>query len=175
MVKFLHNRKPKKKNIKATTLTTFYIIFSILWFFISNSLFGDNYLLGSTRLFIKYFNIISFTLITAVTFYTIISRMENYLHLSISRLKMSNESLKRAKERLHIQLNEINIKEEALRTSEERYRLASDGSRDGIWDLDLIGEELYISKRFTELLGLKKVNPRSSYKCWLMFIHKEER
>lgn len=174
MVKFLHNRNHKRKKVKATTLTTFYIIFSTLWFYISNHLFGDTYLYG-TQLLIKYFNIASFTFITAITLYITFSRMENYLHLSISRLKLSNENLRKAKERLHIQLEEINIKEEALRTSEERYRLASDGSKDGIWDLDLIGEELYISRIFTELLGIKRVNPKSSFKCWNMFIHEEER
>ncbi|WP_426349211.1 putative bifunctional diguanylate cyclase/phosphodiesterase [Alloiococcus sp. CFN-8] len=175
MVKFLHNRNPKKKNVKATTLTTFYIIFSMLWFLISNHLMGENSLYGNSQLLIKYFNTASFTLVTALTFYTAISKMENYLHLSINRLKLSNENLRSAKERLHIQLEEINMKEEALRTSEERYRLASDGSKDGIWDLDLIGEELYISRIFTELLGIKKVDPKSNFKCWYLFIHKEER
>ncbi|MGM9973548.1 MAG: EAL domain-containing protein [Clostridiaceae bacterium] len=175
MVKFIHSRNPKKKNVKATTLTTFYIIFSILWFFISNYFIDERYIYGNSQLLIKYFNISSFTLITALTFYTAISKMENYLHLSISRLKQSNENLRSAKERLHIQLKEINMKEEALRTSEERYRLASDGSKDGIWDLDLIGEELYISRIFIELLGVKKVNPKSTFKCWYLFIHKEER
>ena len=111
MVKFIHSRNPKKKNVKATTLTTFYIIFSILWFFISNYFIDERYIYGNSQLLIKYFNISSFTLITALTFYTAISKMENYLHLSISRLKQSNENLRSAKERLHIQLKEIIIGE----------------------------------------------------------------
>ena len=44
--------------------------------------------------------------------------------------------------------------EEALRLSEERYKLAVDGSDDGVWDFDFANKVVYASARARELSGL---------------------
>lgn len=61
-----------------------------------------------------------------------------------------------------------------LRVSEERFQLAVTGSSDGIWDWDIRKDDLYLSDRVRELLGLD-VDAISSIKAAAELLPPEER
>lgn len=65
---------------------------------------------------------------------------------------------------------------EQLRKSETRYALAAKGANDGLWDWDLVAEEIYYSERWIEILGIV---PGESFvpsrNTWFDLIHEEDR
>jgi signal transduction histidine kinase/CheY-like chemotaxis protein len=62
--------------------------------------------------------------------------------------------------------------ERALRISEERYALAVAGSNEGLWDWDLVSNEVFYSARAQQLCGLvpdEPVRPRGSWLAQLRY------
>lgn len=64
--------------------------------------------------------------------------------------------------------------QEALKNSEERWRLAIDGMNDGIWDWDLVTDEVYFSPRYKEMLGYSDGELENKRKNWMRLIHPED-
>src|SRR5262245_37059171 len=66
--------------------------------------------------------------------------------------------------------------EEARRLSEERYALAAAGTNDGIWDWDLLTNEMFVSERAQRIFGLepgRTVRQRSEWHTLVKF-HPDE-
>ncbi len=63
--------------------------------------------------------------------------------------------------------------EQALRESEERYALAMKGTNEGIWDWRIAADELYVSPRLQELLGVEGKDVMRERE-WLRFIHPDD-
>lgn len=72
------------------------------------------------------------------------------------------------------QREELEASLRAARESEERFRLAVSASRDFVWDADLIKNQIYMSPRFAELLGLP-VAPLLMAVPWVNSIHPDDR
>jgi diguanylate cyclase (GGDEF)-like protein/PAS domain S-box-containing protein len=62
----------------------------------------------------------------------------------------------------------------ALRESEQRYALAAQGANDGLWDWNLITDEVYYSPRWKAMVGLAENHPIDSPQEFLGRIHRDD-
>ncbi len=64
--------------------------------------------------------------------------------------------------------------DQALRDSEERFALAVRGANDGLWDWDIINNQVYFSPRCKEILGFEDHELENSLKEWYRRVHPED-
>jgi diguanylate cyclase (GGDEF)-like protein/PAS domain S-box-containing protein len=62
----------------------------------------------------------------------------------------------------------------ALERSEERYALAAAGANDGLWDWDLVRDEIYFSERWRTIVGPSIGAIASRPEDWFSHVHPED-
>lgn len=63
----------------------------------------------------------------------------------------------------------------ALEVSNQRYQLAIEGSKDGIWELDLRTNESFLSDLWFEIFGHSREQGSWTYEYWLNLVHPDDR
>jgi PAS domain S-box-containing protein len=77
---------------------------------------------------------------------------------------------------LHVRdISERRRAEEELRLSQERFELAVRGSKDGIWDWDILRNRIYFSPRWKEMLGYAEHEITHNFEEWAGRLHPEDR
>ena len=72
------------------------------------------------------------------------------------------------------EITERKLAEEALRESEERFSIAVRGANDGIWDWDLVHNQIYFSLRWKRMLGYSDDEISDSPDEWMGRIHPDD-
>ncbi|MFW5444172.1 MAG: PAS domain-containing protein [Methylococcaceae bacterium] len=70
---------------------------------------------------------------------------------------------------------QIRKQKEALRISEERFQLAMLASKEGLWDWNLITDEVYFSPGYAEMLGYKKNQLEGNHLTWENLLHPDDK
>lgn len=88
-----------------------------------------------------------------------------------ARLLERTVELEDANERLEREVDERRRVEFALRESEERYALTARGANDGLWDWNLVAGEVFLSERWSEMVGVVDRSLTSSPEEWFSRVH----
>jgi len=64
--------------------------------------------------------------------------------------------------------------ETSLRETQERFILAVRGSGDGLWDWNVLTQEVYYSPRFKQILGYEEKEGENNYNFWESKVHPED-
>ncbi|MEL7035689.1 MAG: EAL domain-containing protein [Cyanobacteria bacterium J06592_8] len=87
-------------------------------------------------------------------------------------LKRMNRQLE---QRIQQGTNRLQQLDQALKISEERWKLALQGSNDGIWDWNLRTQEIFLSPRAKEMLGYEEHEITNHFTEWEKRIHPGDR
>lgn len=70
-------------------------------------------------------------------------------------------------------ITDIKIAQDELMDAERRWNFALTGSRDGVWDLNLITREIYYSPTFKRMLGYTEDEFPNTTRFWESLVHPE--
>ncbi|MGE5677705.1 MAG: diguanylate cyclase domain-containing protein, partial [Pseudomonadota bacterium] len=136
-------------------------------------------------LFINTFVIFSFLLFIATLYqsrknlkssFKALQTARNELQLNHDELSALYEELTATEEELRHQYDELLFSEHERQVLMDRYQLVADGASDIIWDLDIRSGKLFISDRFSEILGYEKdeISVNTIEDFW-KFVHPDDK
>ncbi len=76
---------------------------------------------------------------------------------------------------IHTDITDQKKAREALMKSREQYMLAANGSHDGMWDWDLISNNLFLSPRWKQMIGYRDNELPGSFETFADHLHPDDK
>lgn len=80
----------------------------------------------------------------------------------------------RMAEKINMQIRSMEKANAILAQKEERWQLALQGNKDGIWDLDFVTDEVFLSDRWREMFGYSPGEGPKTREDWVSAVHAED-
>ncbi len=126
---------------------------------------------------ISYTNKVDYTLVwqvLAISILIILFLIYRYIYI---KGVMQKEINSKTKELRDINLNlekTIEHRVADIKLIQDRFQLAIDGANDGLWDRDLVTEQVYYSTRFKEQIGYKDDEIGANISEWVDRVHPDD-
>ncbi|WP_187287400.1 GGDEF and EAL domain-containing protein [Gottschalkia acidurici] len=101
-------------------------------------------------------------------------KVEVDLKLANDELFAVYEELASSDEELKLQYHELKKSRETIEKNEERYRLVSEASNDGFWDMDTVTKNIFTNVRLKEVLGLDESEVRNYIDRLDKYVHPDD-
>jgi len=76
--------------------------------------------------------------------------------------------------RVSIYVKQEGILNKALNEKNLQYEYAINGTKDGLWDWNLLDDSVFFSPNWKEMLGYKKTELENDFKAWQSLVHPED-
>ncbi len=103
------------------------------------------------------------------------TELEEQVRERTSELTKANQKLQQEIEERQDALRDRKLTEIALRESQERYDLAVLGTRDGLWDWNILTNEVFYAPRFKEIIGYADTEMPNNFEAWESKLHPQDR
>ena len=157
----ISGKNKKKSWLEALKIIILYLIIGALWILLSdklvNILFSNQEAIAQISIYKGWF----YVLVTGAIFYVIIR----------SKLKLFEKAESAFLEN-YVELIKTN---KALQISDQRYKLAVEGSNDGIWDWEVNTDVYFFSIKYKGKFGYSDEELGNSVEDWRSLFHPDDR
>lgn len=177
----LELHKKPKLTLVPLKIALLYLIIGGIWIILSDEILSQLFTHIETLTIIQTLKGWLFILITGAMIYFMIGNSlkkgdywSEKLIQSYEELEAVHGQLMATEEALKEKYSALLKSEIALKDSEERYRLALEGTSDGIWVHDTTKEENFVFNRTKEILGYEEDEMPNTLESWQSIIHPED-
>ncbi len=177
----LHINTEINARTESFKIAIIYAIIGLLWIILSDEIVNIIVKDKVTFKRVETYKGLVYVIITAVIIYILtnkkISKLKhitNRLIQSYQELESTHEELIAIQDELNDKVEELNKNRKVLKISKQKYELAVDGANDGIWDWDIVNDELFLSSRWKSMLGYRNNEIPNENEVWDKLLHPDD-